>query len=259
MSTKYKKIQPRLTIVGTGPGDADLVTVKGVQAITSADVILYDTRVNTELLKYAPVGAKKIFIGKRSGSNAYTQEQVNALVVDLAFSHGHVVSLKAGDPFVLESGYEEASYADVFNIETEIVPGLSNSIAVAGLQRLPVVHKGISDSFWVISGTAHNDLLSADIKLAARSSATVVILSGLHKLEEIVSIYKKLGKHDLPVAIIQDGSLPTENIALGTVATIAGISREEKIGAPAIIVIGEVVKLHPLFSFTLAENKHLLN
>lgn len=258
MNSRENKI-PKLTLVGAGPGDVDLITVKGVEAISSADVILYDALVNTELLKYAPIDALKIYVGKRNNNHTYTQDQINSLIVDFAFTHGHVVRLKGGDPFVFGRGYEELSYAELFNIETSVVPGLSSSIAVPELQGIPVTNRGTSESFWVITGTTSKGELSNDIKLAAQSTATVVILMGLNKLKEITEVFKSYGKADTAIAIIQNGSLPTENLALGTIDTIVDIARDERIASPAVIVIGDVVKLHVSFPASLTDWKYLLN
>lgn len=254
-----KNKNPKLTLVGAGPGDVDLITVKGVEAIASADVILYDALVNPALLKYAPVDALKVYVGKRKNNHAYTQDQINTLIVDFAFSHGHVVRLKGGDSFVFGRGHEELVHAESFNIETVIVPGISSSIAVPELQGIPVTNRGTSESFWVITGTTSSGKLSNDVKLAAQSTATIVILMGLNKLAEIVEVFKQQEKSDAPIAIIQNGSLPNEKIALGTIDTIIDIVQQEKIAAPAIIVIGEVVKLHPEFPASLTDWKYLLN
>lgn len=256
---KRNNIYPKLTLVGAGPGDIDLITVKGVNAISAADVILYDALVNTELFKYAPLHAKRIFVGKRKGQHAYSQEQINTLIVDYAFTHGHVVRLKGGDPFVFGRGLEEINYAESFNIDTEVVPGISSAIAVPALQRIPVTHRGLSESFWVVTGTTSEGYLSSDLRLAAQSSATVVVLMGLHKLAEIVHVYRKLGKADLPIAVIQNGSLASENSAIGTIATIEETVRNEKIGTPAVIVIGEVVLKNPQAAYIFSQEQALLN
>lgn len=258
MSTKNNRY-PKLTLVGAGPGDPDLITVKGLEAIASADVILYDALTNPQLLKYAASNAIKIHVGKRSSNHTFTQEQINALIVDYAFTYGHVVRLKGGDPFVFGRGYEELAYAELFNIPTSVVPGLSSSIAVPELQGIPVTNRGTSESFWVITGTTSSGQLSRDIQLAAQSTATVVILMGLSKLNEITELFKAANKHDVAVAVIQDGSLPTERIALGTIDTIEAAVELEKIKAPAVIVIGEVVKLHQQFPESLTNWNYLLN
>lgn len=252
-------IYPKLTLVGAGPGDVDLITVKGVEAIATADVILYDALVNKELLKYAPENAVKIYVGKRNSNHTYTQDQINSLIVDFAFTYGHVVRLKGGDSFVFGRGYEEKAYAELFNIETAVVPGISSSIAVPELQGIPLTNRGTNESFWVITGTTSNGQLSNDVKLAAQSTATVVILMGLNKLNEIVDVFTKYQKQDTAIAIIQNGSLKNEKIALGTIDTIVDIAAREKVAAPAIIVIGDVVKLHEQFPASLTDWKYLLN
>ncbi|MBL7882553.1 MAG: uroporphyrinogen-III C-methyltransferase [Bacteroidia bacterium] len=252
-------IYPKLTLVGAGPGDEDLITVKGIQAISNADVVLYDALVNPELLKYAPKGALKIYVGKRNSNHTYTQEQINSLIVDFAFSYGHVVRLKGGDSFVFGRGYEEKSYAELFNIETSVVPGISSSIAVPELQGIPLTNRGTNESFWVVTGTTSNGNISADLKLAAQSSATIIVLMGLNKLKEIVELYTQNKKEDTAIAIIQNGSLPNEKILLGTIDTIIDVATTEKVAAPAIIVIGDVVKLHSKFPVSLTDWKYLLN
>ncbi len=256
---KKENIQPRLTLVGAGPGDAELITLKGINAIAAADVILYDALVNIDLLKHAKASAWKIYVGKRNSNHTYTQEEINTLIVEMAVKHGHVVRLKGGDSFVFGRGHEEIAHAKSFGIETKVIPGISSSIAVAELQGIPVTNRGTSESFWVITGTTSKNKLSEDVKLAAKSTATVVILMGLSKLKEISDVFKFEGKQNTAVAIIQNGSLPNEKIVLGTIDSIVKIAAEQKMDAPAVIIIGEVVKLHGSFPDTLKELQYLLN
>ncbi len=232
-----------MILVGAGPGNPELITIKGLKAIQQADAILYDALVNEELLKQAPEGIPLIFVGKRKGVHSFTQEQINELIVEYARKHGNVVRLKGGDPFVFGRGFEEILHAQQFNIETEYIPGISSAIGVLGLHNIPVTHRGSSESFWVITATTSNKELSEDIKLAVQSSATVVILMGLTKLQEIVTIYQENGGNKKPIAVIQKGSLPNENIASGTIDTIIEIVQKKQISPPAIIVIGDVVLL----------------
>ena len=253
------QIKPKLTLVGAGPGDPELITIKGRQALLDADVILYDALVSPEILRSAPHEVKRIYVGKRKDKHTYSQDQINALIVDFAYTYGHVVRLKGGDPFVFGRGQEEIQYAETFNIETAYVPGISSSIAVPGLQGIPVTQRNVSESFWVITGTTRNGQISADVALAAQSTATVVILMGLSKLEQIVELFRKQQRHDTAIAIIQNGSLPTENLAIGTIDTIVDIAREEHIASPAIIVIGDVVKQHKDFPEALSNWRFLLN
>ncbi len=238
--------EPKITLVGAGPGDADLITLKGIKALQTADVVLYDALVNEELLDFA-VNAEKIYVGKRSGDHSYSQDAVNKLMVDYAINYGHVVRLKGGDPFVFGRGYEELDYAAAHNIPAQVIPGISSSISVPGLQHIPVTHRGLSESFWVVTGTTSSGNISNDLYEAARSRATVVVLMGLNKLQEIVEIFKKEDKNKLPVAVIQNGSTPQEKLAIGIVDNIVEIVKGNNLTSPAIIILGEVVALHPLF------------
>ncbi len=237
---KTKK-QPKLTVVGAGPGDPDLITLKAIKALKSADVVMYDALVNEELLDYASPNAELIFVGKRRGCYKYQQEQINELIVARGHSHGHVVRLKGGDPFIFGRGAEEMEYAASFGLKTEIVPGISSSLAVPAYQNIPLTKRGSSESFWVITGTTKHHKISDDVVLAAKSNATVVILMGMGKLSEIVNIFQKEGKDDLPVAIIQDGTTSKEKVGIGTVETIEQIVKEQDLSNPAIVVLGEVV------------------
>lgn len=232
---------PKLTVVGAGPGDPDLITLKAIKALESADVVLYDALINESLLEYAPK-AEKIFVGKRKGCYAYRQEQINELIVSRAKTHGHVIRLKGGDPFIFGRGAEEIDYVQEFGIETNMVPGISSSLAVPAYQGIPLTKRGSSESFWVITGTTKSHKLSQDVRLAAKSNATVVILMGMSKLNEIVSIFAAENKQDVPVAIIQNGTTENERFGFGSIKTIEQLVLDEKLSSPAIIVIGEVVE-----------------
>ncbi len=236
------KIVPKLTVVGAGPGDVDLITLKAIKAIESADVILYDALINEELLKYASKHAELIFVGKRKGCYRFQQDQINELIVSRALSHGHVVRLKGGDPFIFGRGAEEIDYARQFKIETYVVPGITSAIAVPAYRGIPLTKRGASESFWVITGTTKAHKLSKDVALAAKSTATVVILMGMGKLNEIVEVFKRENKHSMAVAIIQDGTTNNEKFGIGTISTIAKVVEDEELSSPAIIVIGDVVK-----------------
>ena len=232
---------PKLTVVGAGPGDPDLITLKAIKALEAADVVLYDALINEELLNYAP-SAEKIFVGKRKGCYAYRQEQINDLIVARAKSHGHVVRLKGGDPFIFGRGAEEIDYVKQFGIVTDMVPGISSSLAVPAYQGIPLTRRGASESFWVITGTTKSHKLSQDVYLAAKSKATVVILMGMSKLSEIVRIFAAENKEEVPVAIIQNGTTKKEKFGMGTIQTIEQVVADQELSSPAIIVIGEVVR-----------------
>lgn len=236
---------PKLTLVGAGPGDPELITLKGIRAIREADVILYDALANDELLGYAKENTPKIFVGKRRGSCAFSQDEINQLIIENALKYGHVVRLKGGDPFVFGRGQEEIEFAKAFDIPVAIVPGISSAIAVPEMQMIPLTSRGINESFWVTTGTTRSGEVSKDIYLAAQSTATVVILMAMSKLSEIMQIFADAGKANTPVAIIQHGTTKNERFVLGDVKSIEEKSQKAGLDNPAIIVVGEVVSLHP--------------
>ena len=240
-SIEQRTPSPKLTVVGAGPGDPELITLKAINAIRSANVILYDALVNSELLEYASSSAEMIFVGKRRGCYSYQQEQINDLIVAKAQRYGHVVRLKGGDPFVFGRGSEELEFAQQNNLLTELVPGISSALAVPAGQGIPLTMRHVSESFWVITGTTKTHQLSSDIKIAAQSTATVVILMGMGKLSEIVRVFSQAGKENTSVAIIQNGSTTSEKSGYGTIYTIETVVAEKQLSSPAIIVIGEVV------------------
>ena len=231
----------QLTVVGAGPGDVELITLKAIKALQAADVVLYDALVDVALLEYAP-NAEHIFVGKRKGCYAYQQEQINDLIVSRAKTYGHVVRLKGGDPFVFGRGAEEMEYAASKGVKVAMVPGISSSVAVPASQNIPVTKRGAAESFWVITGTTKEHKLSTDVALAAKSNATIVILMGMGKLAEIVELFKLEGKAYMPIAIIQNGTREDEKLGIGTIDTIEQIVVERQLSNPAIIVVGEVVK-----------------
>lgn len=238
-------IKPHLTLVGAGPGDPDLITLKAIKALKAAKVILYDALANDALLQYAAPDAITTFVGKRYGCHALSQSEINHLIVEAALTHGRVVRLKGGDPFVFGRAQEEINCAREAGIAVEVVPGITSAIAVPAMQMIPVTCRGINESFWVTTGTTRSGDISADIMLAAQSSATVIILMAMSKLEQIMDIFTVKGKADMPVAIIQDGTTDKERIITGTVKDIFFKAQHAGFANPAIIMVGEVVNLHP--------------
>jgi len=232
---------PKLTVVGAGPGDVELITLKAIKALENADVVLYDALVNEELLQYA-TKAEIVFVGKRLGCHAYTQDQINELIVAMANRHGHVVRLKGGDPFIFGRGSEEIEYSEKLGLETAVVPGISSALGVPASVGISLTQRKVAESFWVITGTTSNHELSKDVNLASKSAATVVILMGMHKLEEIIGIYQENRTDDLPIAIIQNGTKNSEQKVVGNISSIIKLVADKNISSPAIIVIGEVVK-----------------
>lgn len=236
------RFTPRLTVVGAGIGDPELITLKAVNALRTADVVLYDALVNETLLDYVPATATRIYVGKRRGAKAYTQTEINERIVAYAKCCGHVVRLKGGDPFVFGRGLEEMEFARQFGLETAYIPGVSSAIAGAGAAGISVTLRGASRSFWTLTATTDTGELNPEIFTAAQTDATVVILMGLTKIAEIAAVFQSAGKSELPVAVIQNASLIEQQEVFGTVADIAAQIEKSGIGSPAVIILGEVVR-----------------
>jgi uroporphyrin-III C-methyltransferase len=232
---------PRLTLVGAGPGDPELITLKGIRAIQSADVVLYDALVSDEIVAMIPKGIPALCVGKRAGRHSYKQEEINDLIVEFAYLYGHVVRLKGGDPFVFGRGSEEIEFAVAQGLTVSMVPGISSAIAVPAAANIPVTARGFSESLWVVTATTKNGEMSNDVSLAAQSTATIVILMGLGKIREVMAQFEAYGKGKTPVAVIQNGTLPDQRVITGTVSTIVELCSVADLGSPSIIVVGEVV------------------
>jgi uroporphyrin-III C-methyltransferase len=233
---------PRLTVVGAGIGDPELITLRAVRAIGEADVILYDALANDVLLDYARPGAIKLYVGKRRKEKAFEQEEIHELIVNQALTHGHVVRLKGGDPFVFGRGWEEMQYAQAHGLEVAYVPGVSSAVAAAGSAGIAVTLRGVSRSFWTMTATTESGDLNPELAVAAQTDTTVVILMGLHKLSFIVEIWTAAGHPDRAIAIIQDASTPQQQQIIGTIQTIEHLAAKHKNAGPAVIVIGDTVK-----------------
>lgn len=245
--------EPKLTLVGAGPGDPELITLKAIKAIEAADIVLYDALVSDDILKMIPKGVPTLSVGKRAGQHSHSQDEINELIVEFAYLYGHVVRLKGGDPFVFGRGSEEIAFAELHGIQVNFVPGISSSLSVPASIQIPITARGVSESFWVVTGTTKNGEISSDLVLAAQSSATIVILMGLHKIQEIMEQFEAFGKGEVPVAIIQNGTLSNQRSVVGSVNTIVALAKQESIGAPAVIVVGEVVRYAKQLNNVLVE------
>jgi uroporphyrin-III C-methyltransferase len=236
-----KQSTPTLKIVGAGPGDPELITVKGMKALQTARVILYDALASPVLLEYAPPNCKRVFVGKRKGKKEFSQEEINQLIVFYATRYGTVVRLKGGDPHVFGRGHEELEYATRRGVEVIVIPGISSALAASTAAGIPLTKRGVNESFWVVTGTLSSGELSNDIRLAAQSTATVIILMGMSHLKNIVSLFEKARSLSEPIAIIQNATLPEQKIVSGSMSNIEDLVLENEISSPAVIVIGKVV------------------
>jgi len=237
-------LQRIVYLVGAGPGDEDLITLKGLECTKKADVIVYDNLVNDQLLSYAKQDAEIIYVGKKINQHTLPQDKINELLVEKAKQDKVVVRLKGGDPFVFGRGGEEAIALKENNIPFEIVPGISSSIAALAYAGIPITHRAISTSFHVITG--HEDPTkeeeSVNYELLSKLSGTLVFLMGLNNLPKITSLLQKYGKApSTPVAVISKGTTPQQKVATGTLENIG--NKVDSITHPAIIAVGEVINL----------------
>lgn len=235
--------ESKISLVGAGPGDPDLISVRGVKAISTADVILYDALVHPSLLDYAPNYALRIYVGKRSGNHYCSQDEINEKLVEFS-QIGHVVRLKGGDPFVFGRGYEELEHARNCGVPIEVIPGISSATAVSGWNGLPITLRNVSRSFHVITAVGKKGQLSEDILSAPSLKGTVVILMGFKKLEQIIEVYNAAGKENLGIAVIQNGTLAHQKSVFGTISNIKKKLEDTSMTTPAIIYIGEVVNTY---------------
>ncbi|MDH5827016.1 uroporphyrinogen-III C-methyltransferase [Sphingobacterium faecium] len=229
-----------LFIVGGGPGDPELITLKAYRVIKRANVILYDNLINKELLKLAPKYCKLVYVGKQPYGTYTPQEVIHELIKEYVETNKVVVRLKGGDPFIFGRGFEEVLFAEKHGIPVHYIPGIS-TMQATGLSDIPLTHRGVSESMWVITGTKKDGSLSKDLRCAINSSATVVIYMGMKKLEEIAAIYAEAGMGDMPAAIIQHASLPHQKKVVCAVRDLVLAAANGGLTYPAIIVIGLVV------------------
>lgn len=230
-----------VSLVGAGPGDPELVTLKALRAIQSADVILYDALLNEKLLEYARPGTPLLYVGKRCGKHAMSQEEINQLLIDSAIRYGHAVRLKGGDPFIFGRGGEEWAAVQSAGISVTVIPGISSALAVPALAGIPLTHRGLSRGFWVLTATTKGHELPQEMEDAARSGATVVILMGTRKVAEIVALFSLHRSANTPISLLQSGSLPDHRATVCNINDVSEIVSAAQNGTRGILVIGEVV------------------
>ncbi len=234
----------KVYIVGAGPGDPELITVKGLRALQKAEVIVYDRLVNQQLLNEASSLAELIYVGKGPHMKSASQVEIEIILINKAKEGKTVVRLKGGDPFVFGRGGEECQALRENNIPYEVVPGISSALAVPAYAGIPVTQRNVTTSFTVVTGhTAGENEFGIDWD-ALPKAGTLVILMGVKHLSKITKQLIGYGRSaDTPVAMIQQGTTEQQRIVTGTLATIADIAQEAGIRPPAITVVGEVAAL----------------
>jgi uroporphyrin-III C-methyltransferase len=225
----------RVVLVGAGPGDPELITVRGARALAEADVVVYDRLAPPALLELAPPGAERIYVGKEPGRRAVPQSEIERLLLDRALGGATVVRLKGGDPFVFGRGGEELAACVAAEVPCEVIPGVSAAVAAPAAAGIPVTHREVARSFAVVTGsTAHGD--AVDVSDVAVATDTLVVLMAAGKLPETCAGLIAAGRPaDEPAAIVQWAWTPEQRTVIGTLA--------EAIGPPATLVVGRVVAL----------------
>ena len=241
----------KVWIAGAGPGDAGLLTVKTASLIEQADAVVYDALVSAEILSLIPEKTEKINVGKRADHHLVPQKEINQILVNLAKEGKQVLRLKGGDPFVFGRGGEEVELLAQEGVSFEIVPGITSSVSVPAYAGIPVTHRDYTSSFHVITGHARKGGESRiDYEALARLDATLVFLMGVTALPEICEKLRMAGMpDDTPAAVIQEGTLACQKKVVSDLQNLPKRVQEEKIQAPAVIVVGKVCALSESFSW----------
>ncbi len=240
-----KKIPGKVYIIGAGPGDAGLITLKAVEALRLSDVVIYDNLVNEELLKYAPAHARFIYAGKKGGDHTLSQDKINALLAQEALDGNTVARLKGGDPFIFGRGGEEAEILALNDLPFEIIPGVTSAIAVPAYAGIPLTHRGFTSTVAFITGHEDPTKDKSDIDWQALVGiGTLVFLMGVKNIGQITAALISHGKlPDTPAALIRRGTTPHQEVIIGTLATIVEQAQTNNFQPPAILVVGQVVEL----------------
>jgi uroporphyrin-III C-methyltransferase len=235
----------KVFLVGAGPGDPQLLTIKAVKVLKEADVVIYDRLVGEAILCLAPEKAQMIYVGKRSGKHEVPQDQITALIVEKAKAGGNVVRLKGGDPFIFGRGGEEAEALAEKGIAFEVVPGVSSAVVAPAYAGIPLTHRDFAASVAIITGHRAGDAEKPVnwVKIA-KAVDTMVILMGVESLEGIVGKLLKGGiSPDKPAAMIESGTYKQQRALISTLGAIVKEAADNKIKPPAVIVIGDVANL----------------
>jgi len=246
MNTKRSKTLGKVYLVGAGPGDPGLITVKGLKCLRKADVVVYDRLVDETILGQAHKNAEKIYVGKAANHHTLDQEAINRLLVEKAREGKKVVRLKGGDPFVLGRGGEEAEALAANKIPFEVVPGVSSAISVPAYAGIPVTHRGVASSFTVVTGhkASGKDVRGIAWDKLADATDTLVILMGIGNLAHLVDqLMKSHRSNSTPVAVITHGTTNRQMCVTGTLQDIVEKVKRENLKPPSVVVVGEVVRL----------------
>ncbi|MDP9884654.1 uroporphyrin-III C-methyltransferase/precorrin-2 dehydrogenase/sirohydrochlorin ferrochelatase [Sinomonas atrocyanea] len=245
---RRRQFAGRVALVGGGPGDTGLITVRGRTLLAEADVVVADRLGPRGLLEELGDGVRVIEVGKAPGAHTATQDEINEILVREAQAGNVVVRLKGGDPYVLGRGGEEAAFCRRHGVDVEVVPGVTSAVSVPAAAGIPVTHRGLATGFSVATG--HDELT----ELPARPDHTIVLLMGVRRLADSAAVLRSRGLGDsTPVAIVERGWTPEQRVTIGTLGTIVDRARAVGVANPAVIVIGDVVRVSPYAPSDVAE------
>jgi len=235
----------RVTLVGAGPGAADLLTLRGQAVLNKADVVIYDDLVNQELLDHCPAQAERIYVGKRAGMHCMPQQEIAEILVREARKNRQVVRLKGGDPLVFGRGGEEMQALTAARIPYEIVPGVTAAVAAGAMAEIPLTFRGAASAVIFVTGhecANKGDHAAVDWAALARTGATLCIYMGVRRLPEIARALGEGGLNgDTPLAVVSNATLPQERVHVATLGLAETLSEQLR-GQPALIIVGEVVR-----------------
>tara|TARA_B110001454_G_scaffold758_2_gene605 strand:+ start:9553 stop:10314 length:762 start_codon:yes stop_codon:yes gene_type:complete len=235
-------INSNVILVGAGPGDPELLTLKALKAIQSADAILYDALISEEILEMIPAGCKTFNVGKRCGAHKMKQEEINEFLYQMSTRHKVVVRLKGGDPFIFGRGGEELEYLQKRHVETSVIPGITAAAGCAASCNIPLTHRGHGNSLLLHSG--HTSTGEFDNSHTDKEKQTQVFYMGMNQATSISDYLIAQGHHpDTEVAVICQGTRPNQASQLGTLATLPAMAEAMKHLTPGLIILGDVVSL----------------
>ena len=233
-----------VALVGTGPGDPELLTLKALRLMQQADVVLYDNLVSAEIMALIGPGAQRIYVGKERNRHTMRQEAINDLMVDLARAGHRIVRLKGGDPFIFGRGGEEIETLSTHHIRFQVVPGITAAAGVAAYAGIPLTHRDHAHACVLVTGNRRDGSMNLDWSALARPGQTLVCYMGFQGLAELCA---KLAEHGLadttPAAIVQQGTQRSQRVVTGTLRTLPELAARARLAPPTLIIVGEVVRL----------------